>query len=134
MNLDNIPDNPSPFQNSKDDLNHALEDVKMFQKHFGELISKWKLLDFFAKKLGQSLSKHEEFPLMFVRVHSSENIDYDEIPERSIFTAGLRRSNKDFVLGKAYDWLVEQNMMNPAVLREEFIVNYWKQNFENIIV
>lgn len=136
MKKENIPDDfdPSPFKDSKNDLNHALEDIKIFQEHFSLILKKIKHL----KKLmehghlyGMEKKQFDEIPLIFIKVHPTSLLS--EIPERSIFASILKRENKDLVLGFAYDWLVSQEMIQPMILREEFIVNYWKQNFENII-
>lgn len=141
-NNDNLPDDfdPSPFKDSKDDLNHALEDVKIQEKfsqaafiqYFGPLLKNFQ--KFLQAGFLKDNKKFDEIPLIFIKVHTSPEGFQTIPPERSIFISKLNRNNREITLGFAYDWLISNDMIkHPIPLKEVFISNYWKQNFEHLI-
>lgn len=49
------------------------------------------------------------------------------------YCAEMTRANKNVILGFAFDWLVERDGVNPAYTKESFIVEYWRERYDNLI-
>lgn len=125
--------NPSPFDDrNKDDLNEMLRECeaknKEAEKTYNQIIETF--FDVITGKKEEqqiqiSLKKQTEWPLTFFKVYP--------LGHRAVFTATLSRENKDMILSFAYDWLVEYKLIRVEILREEFVVKFWNDNFEHII-
>lgn len=125
--------NPSPFDDrNKDDLNEMLRECEAKNKEAEKQVSK--VIDaFFDMITGKSeekeiqiLKKKNEWPLFFFTYLKNKNL--------AVFQSTLRRDNKDCVLSFAYDWLVEYKLIRVEILKEEFVVKFWNDNFEHIII